>query len=185
MSLDSDHRMVLVKCSLRTKSPRKKPKRERLKVEMFKDKEIKQRVQDKIHETVPMDDIHVKAIDDEWHEFHQEVTQITTELLGKKMIGGVRKTSTLYWTRELKDAVHAKNRAFRTWMKHRTAESRKEYVEKRNLVHTRRRIAKEECWVKLRKDLDEDVQGNKKLLYNLAKRYRKGDDDSGTDQGRS
>ena len=78
-----------------------------------------------------MDDIHVKAIDDEWHELHQEVTQITTELLGEKMIGGVRKKSTPYWTRELKEAVHAKNQAFRLRMKHQTAESRKEYIEKK------------------------------------------------------
>ena len=107
------------------------------------------------------------------------MTQITTELLGKKTIGGVRKKSTPYWTQELKEAVHAKNQAFRLWMKHRTAESRKDYVEKRNLVNTQRWVAKEECWVKLGKDLEENVKGNKKLLYNLAKNYRKGDNNPG------
>jgi Reverse transcriptase (RNA-dependent DNA polymerase) len=156
-----------------------KPKRERLNVELFKVEEINEQVQAKIQVTVPVDVTPVKAIDDEWHDLHQEVTQITTELLGKKTIGGARKKSTLYWTQELKEAVHAKNQALRLWMKHRTVESRKEYVEKRSVVNTQRRVAKEECWVKLGKDLEEDVKGNKKLLYNLAKSYRKGDDNSG------
>jgi Reverse transcriptase (RNA-dependent DNA polymerase)/Endonuclease-reverse transcriptase len=180
VSLDSDHRMVLVKCSLRIKPPRQKPKRERLNVELFKVEEIKQQVQTRIQEVIPRDETHVNAIDDEWRDFHLKVTQITTELLGKKTIGGERKKSTPYWTQELKEAVHAKNRAFRSWMKHRTVESRTEYVQKRNVVNSQRRVAKEECWVKLGKDLEEDVQGNKKLLYNLAKSYRKGNDDSGS-----
>jgi hypothetical protein len=147
---------------------------------LFKVEEIKQQVQAMIQETVPVDEAPVKAIDDKWHDIHQDVTQITTELLGNKTIGGVRKKSTPYWTQELKEAVHAKNQALRLWMKHRTAGSRKEYVEKRNLDNTQRRVAKEECWLKLGKDLEEDVKGNKTLMYNLAKSYHKGDDVSVT-----
>jgi len=45
-----------------------------------------------------------------------------------------------------------------------------------NLCHT----VKRECWEKLGKDLEEDLQGNKKLLYNLAKSYRQGDKESAT-----
>ena len=83
-----------------------------------------------IQETVLTDETPVKATDNEQYDFHQELTQITTELLGKMMIGGVRKKSTPYWTQKLKKAVHAKNLAFGSWMKHQTAELWKEYVKK-------------------------------------------------------
>ena len=56
-------------------------------------------------------------------------------------------------------------------MKYRTVESRTEYVKIRNLVNIHRQIVKKECWVKLGKDLEEDVQSNKKLLYNSAMSY--------------
>ena len=63
-------------------------------------------------------------------------------------------------------------------MNHRTAESRNEYVRKRNLVNTMRHIAKSECWEKLGKE--EDANGNlkKKLLFSLACSYRKGEENA-------
>ena len=65
-------------------------------------------------------------------------------------------------------------------MKNRTKESREEYVKRRNLVNSMRHTVKRECWEKLGKDLEEDLQGNKKLLYNLAKSYRQDDKESAT-----
>lgn len=58
-------------------------------------------------------------------------------------------------------------------MKLRTPETRKIYVEQRNKVNKLREKAKQECWVQLGRDLEEDAQGNKKLVYSLAKSYRK------------
>ena len=95
------------------------------------------------------------------------------------MTGGTKKKRTPFWTPELKAAVKEKNQAFRLWMKHRTKDSREEYVKLGNHVNCLRHTVKEECWVKLGKDL-EDLQGNKKLLYNLAKSYRQGDKESVT-----
>jgi len=99
---------------------------------------------------------------------------------GKKVTGGTKKKQTLFWTPELKAAVKTKNHAFRLWMKNRTKESREEYVKRRNLVNSMRHTVKRECWEKLGKDLEEDLQGNKKLLYNLAKSYRQDDKESAT-----
>jgi len=42
--------------------------------------EIKQQVPGKIQETVPKDETPDKVIDDEWHNFHQEVTLIPVRL---------------------------------------------------------------------------------------------------------
>jgi len=96
------------------------------------------------------------------------------------VIGGTKKKPTPFWTPELKTAVKIKNQAFRLWMKIRTKETREEYVKQRNLVNSTRHTAKQECWEKLGKYLEEDLQGNKKLLYNLAKSYRQGDKESAT-----
>ena len=63
-------------------------------------------------------------------------------------------------------------------MKNRTKASREKYVKQRNLVNSTRRTVKQNCRKKLGRELEEDLQGNKKLLYNLAKSYRQGDKES-------
>jgi len=67
-----------------------------------------------------------------------------------------------------------KMKAFRLWMTCRTSENRALYENKRN---TRNKIIAEEKvpnWNRLCEDLEQDLKGNKKLLFHLAKFYRKG-----------
>ena len=63
-------------------------------------------------------------------------------------------------------------------MKTRGVVERQIYVEKRNNEETIKRRAKNEVWEKIGNDLRRDMQGTKKLLYNMAKNYRKGNNQS-------
>lgn len=62
-------------------------------------------------------------------------------------------------------------KAFRRWMKTRQQEDRVAYEEKRKEI---KRKAKEDVWRNIGKDLLEDSKGTRKLLYSMAKNYRKG-----------
>ena len=56
----------------------------------------------------------------------------------------------------------------------RTAENRKNYKTKRNQANAAKRNAKQEKWKQICDDLEENLQGNKKLLFQMTQNYRKG-----------
>ncbi|XP_076032950.1 uncharacterized protein LOC143020418 [Oratosquilla oratoria] len=58
-------------------------------------------------------------------------------------------------------------------MKYRTAENRENYVEARNKCNRVKKESKVEVWQKIGNDLREDMEGTRKLLYNMARNYRK------------
>jgi len=180
VSADADHRLVIIKCTVRAPVPVVKPRRERLKVELLKNTDYLEEYHTRIQEAVQLETADTCTVEEEWANYQQKVSEIATDVLGKKVTGGTKKKRTPFWTSELKAAVKAKNHAFRLWMKSRTKDTREEYVKQRNLANCMRRAVKQECWEKLGKELEEDLQGNKKLLYNLAKSYRQGDKETVT-----
>jgi hypothetical protein len=57
-------------------------------------------------------------------------------------------------------------------MKTRTVESREEYVQLRNKCEDVNRNSKQQVWQKIGKDLQQELEGSRKLLYSMAKNYR-------------
>ena len=57
-------------------------------------------------------------------------------------------------------------------MKTRSVVDRSYYVEARNEAERVKRKAKQDCWNQIGIDIEEDLNGTKKLLYSLEKRYR-------------
>jgi hypothetical protein len=90
-----------------------------------------------------------------------------------KTTGQDQKERTAWWTPEVRETVRANQKAFRKWIMNRTAENRENYETLRNQAKTEIRQAKRDMWNKIGQDLEEDHSGNKKLMYSMAKRYRK------------
>ena len=84
VSADADHRLLIIKCTLRAPQPVVKPKRERLKVELLKNTDYLEAYQTRIQEAVLLEKMNEGIIEDEWVDFQQKVTTIATEVLGKK-----------------------------------------------------------------------------------------------------
>ena len=59
-------------------------------------------------------------------------------------------------------------------MKSRTPESREAYITARREVHKFKRQSKKDAWRTLCEEMERDVIGTIKLIYQLAKSYRKG-----------
>ena len=58
-------------------------------------------------------------------------------------------------------------------MKIRTQETRREYEEKMKISNKEIKLAKEEMWKRLGRDLEIDFENTRKLLFSLAKKYRR------------
>ena len=74
----------------------------------------------------------------------------------------------------MKAAVKEKMRCFKKWMKTRNVIDRETYVNARNRAEEVKRKSKNESWIKIGEDLLQDVHGTKKLLYCMAKNYKRG-----------
>ena len=75
------------------------------------------------------------------------------------------KNQTSWWNEELKLKVKYKQRCFRLWTKSRTPESREAYTTARREAHTFKRQSKKDAWNTIREEMEWHVIGTKKLIY--------------------
>lgn len=175
VSLDSDHRMILGKIRIKLPVTKNNKKRKRFMLENLKNPQcieqlitkVQDRRQREISETV-------SNVESKWNKFKEVVKTTAEEVIQLKISGNTKKKSTAWWTPEVANAVKEKMRAFRKWMKTRTQEDRQDYIEKRNQAETIKRTAKKETWQRIGEDLERDTEGTRKLLYTMARNYRKG-----------
>lgn len=73
------------------------------------------------------------------------------------------------------------SQAFRRWMKRRTPEHRLEYEAAKNEAERIKVRDKRDSWEKLGKELEEDMQGTRKLIYSIAKNCKKSEDNPRND----
>ena len=65
-------------------------------------------------------------------------------------------------------------RRFRSFMKHQTEEKKDQYKAACREAENVKRNAKKKVWEELGEKLEADYGGGRKLLYSIAKKYRKG-----------
>ena len=176
VSLDSDHRLVLAKINIKKPKPMKKLVRERIKLEKLKEPEKAKLYKEKISEVYPSQQQETRDIEEEWIDMKDKITKIAKEVLETKKISGGRKEKTIWWTDEVRDVVKKKSKSFRRWMRRRTPENRQEYEIARNEAERVKARAKRDSWKKLGKDLEEDQLGTRKLIYSIAKSYKRGEE---------
>ena len=170
ISMDSDHRLVLGKVRWKGKEKLRKRERNRYCLERLKEEEVRERFNRSV-ELESEREIE-GTVEESWEIFRREVERISDEIIGKKRVGGGRRKRTAWWNDEVKAAVKLKNKKYRNWMKIRTENNRNEYVNARNMAEEIKRRAKNESWIKLGGELREDMNGNRKLIYGMAKAMR-------------
>ena len=173
VSLDADHRLVIARVRIKKPKAKRRTGMKRYKLTKLKEPEKKQRlkemIQSKSEEATEEDSLEVL-----WMKFKTNITETADEVLGQKKPYQGKKKMTPWWSAEVKEAVKVKMKKFRKWMKTRTAEDRLEYTMARNVAERVKKEAKEACWRQIGEDLENDLQGTKKLLYSLARGYRGG-----------
>ena len=83
-----------------------------------------------------------------------------------------KKKSTPRWTERLWEAVKNKMKKFRKWMKTRHHIDRVAYIEARRETEKIKISDNSKAWKKIGDELNRDLQGTRKLLYNLARKYQ-------------
>ena len=66
--------------------------------------------------------------------------------MGRKRVRKGRKKKTPWWNDEVKSAVKLKNKNYRKWVKTRTEEARREYINARNNAEETKRRSKDATW---------------------------------------
>ena len=174
VSLDSDHRLLLGKFNLESPERPRRIIRERIAVEKLKEEQVVNTLKEKIRTCKPNNEEVFGGVEEEWKNFKDNIKRCARETLGVKRMGG-RKKRTAWWTDDVSLAVKEKTEAFRKWMKRRSPETRLEYVEKRNRAEELKRIAKEQSWERIGEQLRQDMRGTKKLIYNISRKFKKGE----------
>ena len=59
-------------------------------------------------------------------------------------------------------------------MKTRRVQDHENYKEARREAEMVKSLPKQDCWMKIGRDLENDLLGTKKLIYNTARNYKKG-----------
>jgi exonuclease III len=172
-SLDSDHRMVRGKLKIHLPAKAKTQTRKRVKIENIPEnkQEIEAAVRDKAEE------IKSDNIEEYWQNLRNHLQDIQEDIVGMKTVGRPKKKKTGWWTDEVKIEVDKKRTLFKEWLKLRTQPSRQAYVNQRRYVNMIKKQAKKAMWTNIGQDLENDVQGTKKLLYSMAKGYKSRLDD--------
>ena len=109
-----------------------------------------------------------------WRDFKTTILDAATNAIQKKVMKGRRKKRTPWWTPELKSSVSNKMKLFRKWMKTRRLEDQNRYKEACRETDRIKATSKSEIMVRIGQDLENDLQGTRKLIYSTAKNYRKG-----------
>ena len=176
VSLDSDHRLVVMQTRHTIKKLKPAEKKKRVNLHNLANgenmrKEFEEQITQKNRETTTEED---EDVEKHWRSLKTDINNSIENTVGFKWTSVSRKKQTAWWNEELKSKVKYKQRCFRLWMKSRTPESREAYTTARREAHKFKRQAKTDAWNTLCKEMERDVIGTKKLIYQLAKSYRKG-----------
>jgi calcineurin-like phosphoesterase family protein len=173
VSLDSDHRLVVMKTIYRSQKNRPAEKRRRVNTRALKDQEIRTKFLTQLQNTAntmnQADDVETM-----WKIFKENLENNLNETVGFQWSSVSKKRKTPWWSEAVSEKVRAKQKAFRDWMKHRTSLNRGLYIEARREAEKAIKKSKKMKWEQLCDDIEKDIVGTKKLLYQLAKSYRKG-----------
>ena len=172
VSCDSDHRMVVGKLKMIKPKVFKSKTTRRFVTENLKDRE-KQRELERRVRVERENHVDSGNLEEEWNKLHEMLTKLSEEIVGFRNSYGRKRKQTPWWTETVRDAVDNKMKMFRKWMKTRQQEDRANYVAARNETERMKNEAKKTAWERIGRDLEEDLLGTRKLIYNLAKNYRK------------
>ena len=177
VSFDSDHRLLLIKLKITKPRPVKSQRRERFILENLKQEECLERYKQeitKLRQTEQESNHSNSNSNEKWNSFKTAVLDTATNIVQKKVIGGKKKKQTPWWTDTLKSAVENKMKLFRKWMKTRRLEDHNNYKDARRETELIKTLSKCESWKKIGEELGNDLQGTRKLIYNIAKNHRNG-----------
>ena len=172
VSLDSDHRLLLIKLKLNKPKPIRGQRRTRFCLEKLQDQEGRERYKNEISRRHTQDE--VGNSNEKWLSIKRGIQEVATDVLQTKLVGNRPKKQTPWWNAELKKCVETKMKFFRKWMKTRRIEDHENYKAANRETEIRKKLSKQQSWEKIGEHLRNDLLGTRKFIYKTAKSYRRG-----------
>ena len=173
VSLDSDHRLLLIKLKVNKPKPIKVQERKRFILENLNNPEHVETYRSEINRIRNFQP-ETNSSNIKWNSFGRGITDAATKAVQIKVIRNKARKQTPWWTDLLKQSVSEKMRLFRRWMKTRRIEDHESYKEASRETERIKSLSKHQCWEKLGDDLENDLQGTRKLIFKIARNYRRG-----------
>lgn len=177
--LSTDHHLVVCDLKLSEASITRRARRQnafRIRWERLTKDDVRKTYADSITSRYKELPDEVDDIETEWDRFKRAVTASAVKSCGQKRLcvshGDVKKTP--WFNQEVRDALRAKKRAFRSWLQNPSAHTREEYVEARKEAVKTAKDAKTASWEEFGHKLDSDYQSAKKVFWQTIRRLRGG-----------
>uniref|UniRef100_A0A8D8LKZ5 Craniofacial development protein 2 n=2 Tax=Cacopsylla melanoneura TaxID=428564 RepID=A0A8D8LKZ5_9HEMI len=170
VSLGSDHRLLVSTFKFRKLCEVKMNQERKIKIWKLKERENVEKFQSIIQNNIPITEL--QSVEEEWKAYKNCLIHAAEEVCGRTS-GRRRWKETPWWNERVKSAVCEKNNMFRIYFKNRTLENRDKY--KRSKQNAKTVVIEERnVWLeKWSNTLQNDVDGNKKVLYGMVKNKRR------------
>ncbi|KAL1447116.1 hypothetical protein WDU94_005460 [Cyamophila willieti] len=170
VSMGGDHRLLI--STIIIKKPHKVvlTQEKKIKAWKLKDSNVAEQYRNRIQENIPNTD--TTSVEEEWKLFKKVIIEAAEKVCGRSS-GKKRTKETPWWNDETKKATTKKNSAFREHFKKRTDETKRTYRDAKKEAARVIEREKKKWYEKWEKTLQEDVDGNKKLLYGMMRDKRR------------
>lgn len=170
VAMGGDHRLVVG--TIIIKHPQKVTliQERNIKSWKLKDKIIAEQFRNLIQENIPNEES--TSVEDEWKLFKTNLLTAAEKVCGKTN-GRKKLKETPWWNEETRKATSKKNRAYRRHFNERTDETQRLYREAKKEAQKVINREKKRWYEEWEKTLQEDVDGNKKLLYGMMRNKRR------------
>ncbi len=174
--LSTDHHLVVcrLRCNHRPTIP-KVSKTIRIKWESLRDSNVAKEYADNIEQMFSQIPPVESEAELEWQLFKTSLTAAAAKACGfKRVIVGVGKKPTPWYTKEVREIVNEKKKRFRDWLKTKSSETRLAYNNAKKAVKDAVSTAKMKSWENFGMELENNYRGAQKLFWQTVRRIRKG-----------
>ena len=155
VSLDSNHRLLLIKLKLNKPKTVRGQRRTRFCLEKLQIQECRGRYKNEISHRRTQDE--VGNSNEKCLSIKRGIQEVVADVLQTKVVGNRPKKQTPCWNAELKKCVETKMKFFRKWMKTRRIEGYENYMAANRETEIRKKLSKQQSWEKICEDLRNDL----------------------------
>ena len=172
VSLDADHRLILAKVTIKKPKKNRNQGMKKYKLHKLHTQATKEKLVEVLQDKLQDETVEKDRVETLWKSFKDKIREAVDQVLGEKVPYRGKKKVTPWWKKEVMQMVKHRMNTFRKWMRSRSVEDRLEYTIASNEAQRIKRKAKEESWKRSGEELEKDLQGTRKLVHCLAKKYR-------------
>lgn len=168
-AFDGDHRVVVAKLKMGKMERIKAVREKKIKVWKLKDRKVQENFRELLKPKIP--NTEVGSVEEEWGKFKEAFVSSAEKSCGR-VSGRMKEKETPWWNERVKEAVQEKKKAWQEWNRGKKDESKRKYLESKKKCKKVVAEEKKKSWEEFTRELEEDVNTGKRMLYGITKSKR-------------